>query len=130
VRHAMIGASVINCCSAPDASEYRQTRTKTVDCPNLTFSNNRRSIAGGKISLNVSGRVVNPACIAGVLTSAPILLGESAHRRRQFANFEADIVAVFRGEWLSLANSEFARNRCKAFTESGAVPRCRGTRAT
>ena len=43
---------------------------KTDDCPNLTFSDNQRSIVGGKISLNVSRRVVNPACIAGVLTSA------------------------------------------------------------
>ena len=39
-----------------------------VDCPNLTFSDNQRSIVVGKISLNVSRRVVNPACIAGVLT--------------------------------------------------------------
>jgi hypothetical protein len=35
------------------------TRTKTVDCPNLTFSENERSIADGKISLNVSRRVVS-----------------------------------------------------------------------
>jgi hypothetical protein len=41
------------------------------DCPNLTFSDNQRSIADGKISLNVNRRVVNPACIAGVLTSVP-----------------------------------------------------------
>jgi hypothetical protein len=45
--------------------------TQTVDCPNLTFSDNQRSIADGKISRNVNRRVVNPACIAGVLTSAP-----------------------------------------------------------
>jgi hypothetical protein len=37
--------------------------TKTVDCPNLTFSDNQRSIADGKISLNVNRRVVNLTCI-------------------------------------------------------------------
>ena len=57
------GASVINWCYG--------ARGIPVDCWNLTFSDNQRSIAGGKISLNVSCRVVNPACIAGVLTSTP-----------------------------------------------------------
>jgi hypothetical protein len=48
----------------PEASEYHQTRTKTVDCPNLTFSDNQRSIAVGMTSLNVSRRVVSqPASV-------------------------------------------------------------------
>jgi hypothetical protein len=34
----------------PEAFEYHQT--KAVDCPNLTFSDHQRSIAGGKTSLN------------------------------------------------------------------------------
>ena len=42
-----------------------------MNCPNLTFSENERSIADGKISLNVTRRVVSPACIAGVLISRP-----------------------------------------------------------
>jgi hypothetical protein len=58
-----VGASVIDCCYA--------ARGIPVDCGNLTFSDNERSIAGGKISLSVSRRLVSPVCIAGVLTSLP-----------------------------------------------------------
>jgi hypothetical protein len=47
-----------------EASEYHPTRTKTVGCRKLTFSDNQRSIAGGKTSLNVSRHVVSPACIS------------------------------------------------------------------
>src|SRR5262245_25247747 len=65
------GASVINCCYAARGIGVSLTTTKTVDCPDLTFSDTRRNIAGGKISLNVNGRVVSPACIAGVLISPP-----------------------------------------------------------
>ena len=65
------GASVINCCYAARGIRVSSTTTKTVDCPNLTFSENERSIADGKISLNVSRRIVSPAWIAGVLISRP-----------------------------------------------------------
>jgi hypothetical protein len=41
--------------------------TKVVDCPNATLFDTQRTIADGKISLNVNRRVVSPACIAGVL---------------------------------------------------------------
>ena len=66
-----MGASVINCCYAARGIRVSSTTTKTVVCPNLTFSENQRSIACGKISLNVSRRVVSPAWIAGVLISRP-----------------------------------------------------------
>jgi hypothetical protein len=39
--------------------------------PKTTSSDIERTIADGKISLNVSRRVVSPACIAGVLISPP-----------------------------------------------------------
>jgi hypothetical protein len=65
------GASVINCRYAARGIGVSLTTTKTVDCPNLTFSKNERSIAGGKISRNVSRRVISPAWIAGVLISRP-----------------------------------------------------------
>jgi hypothetical protein len=61
--------SVINCCYAARGIRVSSTTTKTIDCPNLTFSENQRTIACGKISLNVSRRVVSLTCIAGVLTS-------------------------------------------------------------
>jgi hypothetical protein len=54
----------------PEASPS-STMSKTVDYPNPAFSDNQRSNAGRKISLNVSRRVVNPACIAGVLIAPP-----------------------------------------------------------
>jgi hypothetical protein len=66
-----IGASVINFCYAARGIRVSSTTTKTVDCTNLTFSESQRSIADGKISLNVSRRVVSPAWIAGVLISRP-----------------------------------------------------------
>jgi hypothetical protein len=44
--------------------------TKAVDCPDLTFSDTHRNIAGGKIALNVKRLVVSLACIAGVLISS------------------------------------------------------------
>jgi hypothetical protein len=69
--NAFFGASVINCCYSARGIRVSSTTTKTVDCPELTFSENQRSIADGKISLNVSRRVVSPACIAGVLISPP-----------------------------------------------------------
>src|SRR5262245_49732972 len=59
------------CCYAANDIGVSSTTTKTVDCPDLTFCDTRRNIAGGKISLNVNGRVVSPACIAGVLILAP-----------------------------------------------------------
>jgi hypothetical protein len=65
------GASVINCCYAAREAFPSSTMTQTVDCPNLTFSDNQRSIAGGRSPFNVNRRVVNPAWIAGVLTSGP-----------------------------------------------------------
>ncbi len=37
----------------------------------LTFSHASKTIVDEKISLNVSRRVVRPACMAGVLTSLP-----------------------------------------------------------
>ena len=37
----------------------------------LTFFDNRKSILDKKIALNVSDLLVNPACMAGVLTSHP-----------------------------------------------------------
>jgi hypothetical protein len=49
--------------------------TETVDCPNMTFSDTQKTDAHGKISLNVNRRVVNLACIAGVLTSPPNFSG-------------------------------------------------------
>jgi hypothetical protein len=67
---ASSGASVIHCCYAAKASPS-STMSQTVDCPNLTFSYNQRSIADRKNFLKVNRRVVNPACITGVLTSAP-----------------------------------------------------------
>jgi hypothetical protein len=57
------GASVINCCYAARGIGVSSTTTKTVDCPDLTFSDTHRNVAGGKISLNVIGCVVSPACI-------------------------------------------------------------------
>jgi hypothetical protein len=71
MRKSCHGASVINCCYAANGIGVSSTTTKTVDCPDLTFSDTHRNIAGGKISLNVNGRVVSPACIAGVLISPP-----------------------------------------------------------
>jgi hypothetical protein len=68
---ALCGAFVINCCYAARGIRVSSTTTKTVDCPDLTFFDTDRNIAGGKISLNVNGRVVSPACIAGVLISPP-----------------------------------------------------------
>jgi len=69
---ATLGASVINCfCYATRRIGVSSTPIKTLDRPNLSFSDNPKSIAGGKISLNVSRRVVGPACIAGVLISPP-----------------------------------------------------------
>src|SRR5262245_12368016 len=39
------GASVISYCYAARAVRVSSTPTRTVDCPNLTFSNNQRNIA-------------------------------------------------------------------------------------
>ena len=61
---------MINCCYAAREAFPSSTMRQTVDCPDLTFSDNPKSIGDGKISFNVNRRVVNPACIAGVLTSA------------------------------------------------------------
>src|SRR5262245_11420366 len=66
-----IGASVINCCHAARVIGVSLTMTKVVDRPNATLFDTQRTIADGKISLNVNRRVVSPACIAGVLISAP-----------------------------------------------------------
>jgi hypothetical protein len=65
-----LGASVINCCHAARGIGVSSTTTKTVDCPNLTLSENQRSIANGKISLNVSPRVVSPQMSARVSRTA------------------------------------------------------------
>jgi hypothetical protein len=54
------------CCHRHPVIDHAQD-----DCANLTFCDNQRSIVVGKISLNVSRRVVNPACIASVLISSP-----------------------------------------------------------
>jgi hypothetical protein len=59
--------------------------SKGVDCPNLPFSDNQRSIADGKISLNVNRRVVNPACIAGVLTFLDTVVPISDLTKRSIA---------------------------------------------
>ena len=66
-----LGASAINCCYAARDIGVSSTTTKAVDCPDLTFSDTHRKIAGVKISLNVNRRVVSPACIPGVLISSP-----------------------------------------------------------
>src|SRR5262245_40278827 len=72
VRHRYRrGASVINCCYAARGIGVSSTTTKTVDCPDPTFSDTHRNVASGKISLNVNRRVARPACIAGVLILAP-----------------------------------------------------------
>jgi hypothetical protein len=47
----------------PNAVESKNT--------NVTFCSANTCIVEGKISLNVSRLVVNPACIAGVRTSRP-----------------------------------------------------------
>ena len=70
------GASVINCCYA-ELLLCCERHPRLIDndqdgrFSNMTFSDTQRTIAGGKISLNVSRRLVSPACIAGVLTSPP-----------------------------------------------------------
>jgi hypothetical protein len=60
------GASVINCCYAARGIGVSSTTTKTVDCPDLTFSDAHRNVAGGKISLNVNRRVVAKENARGV----------------------------------------------------------------
>jgi len=67
----LFGASVINCCYAASGIAVSLTMTKTVDCANATLLDTQRTIADGKISLNVNRRVISPACIAGVLISSP-----------------------------------------------------------
>jgi hypothetical protein len=67
------GASVIQCCYA--AIERRQSPTSTNMAgsknTNITFRSAQECIVEEKISLNVSRFLVNPACMAEVLTSRP-----------------------------------------------------------
>jgi hypothetical protein len=52
-------------------NRHRVSSTMTKRSMVRTFFDTQRTIADGKISLNVSRRVVSPACIAGVLISLP-----------------------------------------------------------
>jgi hypothetical protein len=73
-----IGCFVINCCYAARGIGVSSTTTKTVDCPDLTFSDIHTNVADWKISLNVNRRVARPACIAGVFTFCRALRGWQA----------------------------------------------------
>jgi hypothetical protein len=64
------GASVIKCCYAARDIGISSTVDESVDLrnANMTLIDFKKVIADQKISLNVSLRLVSPACIAGVLT--------------------------------------------------------------
>jgi hypothetical protein len=106
------GASVINCYYTARAIRVSSTPTKTVDCPNLPFSDNQRNIAGGKTSLNLSRRVISPACIAGVLIS-PFLVKLESVRRDQRGTFKIHSAGyvVKDGERISVAPSPYDSRR-------------------
>ena len=67
------GASVINCCYATKANlrGVKVTGLAEIKSTKMTFFGKRKNILDEKIPLKVSGLVVNPACMAGVLTSPP-----------------------------------------------------------
>ena len=67
------GASAIQCCYAAIGRRIFSTLTKMAESKNtiVKFSGAKKIIIDEKISLKVSRRVVNPACMAGVLTSVP-----------------------------------------------------------
>ncbi len=69
----MVGASAIRCCYAVIERRESSTLNNKTESnnTNMTFRSAKRCIVEEKISLNASRRVVNPACMAGVLTSRP-----------------------------------------------------------
>jgi hypothetical protein len=66
----IMGASVIKCCYAARniPGSWRVTEVAGYTNTTATWSDIKKTILDEKISLNVSGLLVNPACIAGVLT--------------------------------------------------------------
>ncbi len=69
------GASAIQCCYAAIERCKSSTLTNKAESrkTTVTFCSTKKCIVEEKISLNVSRLEVNPACIAGVLTSRPNL---------------------------------------------------------
>jgi len=67
------GASAIQCCCAAIEIRESSTLNNKAESKNttMTFCSTRKCIVEEKISLNISRLEVNPACIAGVLTSRP-----------------------------------------------------------
>lgn len=67
------GASVILCCyAAIDKRELSISTNRTeLKNTNVTFRSAQKCTVEEKISLNLNRFLVNPACIAGVLTSQP-----------------------------------------------------------
>ena len=65
-----MGASVIKCCYAARGIPGSWSVTEVAGYTNTTatWSDIKKTILDEKISLNVSGLLVNPACVAGVLT--------------------------------------------------------------
>src|SRR5580765_6151168 len=72
-RTVKTGASAIQCCYADIERLELSTSTNKAESKNtnVTFRRTQKCIAEEKISLNVSRFLVNPACIAGVMTSRP-----------------------------------------------------------
>jgi 2-polyprenyl-6-methoxyphenol hydroxylase-like FAD-dependent oxidoreductase len=68
------GASAIKCCYAARGISASSALTQMVQCPNANMiPDAKNTIRDEKISLSVNCLLVNPACIAGVLTSRPNL---------------------------------------------------------
>jgi hypothetical protein len=68
-----MGGSAIQCCYAAIERGELSALTNFAESKNtnVTFRSAQKCIVEEKISLNVNRLVVNPACMAGVLTSRP-----------------------------------------------------------